>query len=61
MVVGTRTEASEENTDPNINVTVAGTGLDTFIPTIPKAHEADILAKFKYKKLTKVKMKQTFK
>ena len=30
---------------PNVNVTVAGTGLDTFIPTIPQAQYADIKAR----------------
>jgi hypothetical protein len=61
MAVETRTAAGvNENADPNINVVVAGAGLDTYIPTIPDAKDADIIAKFKYKTLTKVKGKPTF-
>ena len=62
MAVETRMGAGvNENADPNINVVVAGAGLDTFIPVIPDAKDADIIAKFKYKTLTKIKGKPTFK
>ena len=61
MAVETRTGAGvNENADPNINVVVAGAGLDTFIPVIPDAKDADIIAKFEYKILTKIKGKPTF-
>ena len=54
MVVETRTSAGE-NVNPNINVVVTGAGLDTFIPKILNAKDAGIIAKFKYKTLTKIK------
>ena len=61
MAVETRTGAgNNENADPNINVVVAGAGLDTYIPVIPDAKDANIIAKFKYKTLTKIKGKPTF-
>jgi hypothetical protein len=62
MAVETRMGAgNNEHSDPNINVVVAGAGLDTCIPTIPDKKDADIIAKFKYKTLTKIKGKPTFK
>ena len=62
MAVETRTGAgNNENADPNINVVVAGAGLDTYIPVIPDAKDANIIAKFEYKTLTKIKGKPTFK
>ena len=61
MPVETRAGANNnENADPNINVVVAGAGLDTYIPVIPDAKDANIIAKFKYKTLTKIKGKPTF-
>ena len=61
MAVETRTGAgNNENADPNINVVVAGAGLDTYIPVIPDAKDANIIAKFKYKTLRKMKGKPTF-
>ena len=63
MPVETRTRAgprNNENADPNINVVVAGAGLDTYIPVIPDVKDANIIAKFKYKTLTKIKGKPTF-
>ena len=61
MAVETRTGAgNNENADPNINVVVAGAGLDTYIPVIPDAKDANIIAKFKYKTLTKIMGKPTF-
>ena len=61
MAVKTRTGAgNSENADPNINVVVAWAGLDTYIPVIPDANDANIIAKFKYKTLTKIKGKPTF-
>ena len=61
MAVETRTgAANNENADPNINVVVAGAGLDTYIPTIPNAKDADIITNFNYKTLTKIKGKPSF-
>lgn len=61
MAVETRTRVGAGNdADPNINVVVAGAGLDTYIPVIPDAKDANIIAKFKYKTLTKIKGKPTF-
>ena len=57
MAVGTR---AKENDNPNVNVTVAEAGLDTFIPTIPEPHDAYIIVKFKYPTLTPMKGKPTF-
>ena len=37
-----------------INVTVAGAGLDMYIPTIPEVQESDIMARFKYQHLTEI-------
>ena len=60
MAVETRTGAgNNENADPNINVVVAGAGLATYIPVIPNTKDANIIAKFKYKTLTKIKGKPT--
>jgi hypothetical protein len=60
-MVETRAGAGNDgNADPNINVVVAGAGLDTYIPVIPDAKDANIIAKFKYKTLTKIKGKPTF-
>ena len=54
MAIKTRTGAGRgENADPNINVVVAGSGLDIFTQTVPDAKYADIIAKFKYKTLIK--------
>ena len=48
MPVETRADAGKnENADPNINMVVAGAGLDTYIPVIPDAKEANIIAKLK--------------
>ena len=61
MAIETRTGAgNNENADPNINVVVAGAGLDTHIQVIPDAKDANIIAKFKCKTLTKMKGKPTF-
>jgi len=35
-----------------VNVTVAGAGLDIYIPTIPEVRESDNRSKFKVKVLT---------
>ena len=45
---------------PNINVTVAGAGLDTFIPTIPEVRETDIKQQFKVKLLTEIAGRPSF-
>ena len=37
-----------------INETVAGAGLDMYIPTVPEVQEADIKARFKYQRLTEM-------
>ena len=37
-----------------INITVAGSGLDVFIPTIPEINEADIIARFRFPRLTAI-------
>ena len=61
MAVRTRTDAdASENADPNINVIVVGASLDTCIPIITDAKDADIISKFKYKTLTKIKGKPIF-
>ena len=60
MAVETRTGAgNNENANPNINVVVAGAGLDTYIPVIPDAKDANIITKFKYNTLTKIRGKHT--
>ena len=51
---------NNENADPNINVVVAGAGIYTYIPVIPNAKDANIVAKFRYKTRTKIKGKPTF-
>lgn len=56
----TKTRANKEHTVLSVNITVAGSGLDVFIPTIPKANAADIIAKSKYKKLTKIEREPPF-
>ena len=54
---------NNENIDPNVgdpqqvspapvNVTVAGVGLDIYVPTIPEIRESNIRSKFKVKVLT---------
>ena len=54
---------NHENIDPNVgnppqvnptpvNVTVAGAGLDIYIPTIPEIRESNMRSKFKVKILT---------
>ena len=56
MAVEKRAGAGRDETaDKNLNVVVAGAGLDTFIPKILNAKDAGIIAKFKYKTLTKIK------
>ena len=54
MAVNTRTSTGE-NANPNRNTVIAEAGLDTFILIIPKRKDADIIAKLKYKILTKIK------
>ena len=44
-----------KNANPTRNTVVAEAGLDTFILIIPKRKDADIIAKLKYKILTKIK------
>ena len=44
------------NLQPNVNVKVDGTGLDTFIPVIPKVQTEDIKELFKVKYLTPISM-----
>ena len=52
----TNNDENTETVPPNtVNVTVAGAGLDTFIPTIPEVRTADITAKFKIKMLPPIK------
>ena len=54
---------NDENIDPHVgdpqqvnpipvNITVAGVGLDIYIPTIPEVRESDIRSQFKVKVLT---------
>ena len=38
---------------------VSGAGLDMYIPVIPHAKDANIIAKFNYKTLAKIKGKPT--
>ena len=45
----------------DVNVTVDGQGLDIMIPTILKPNKADITAGFKFKVLTVIKCKPTYK
>ena len=63
---------NDENIDPNVgdpqqvnpsavNVTVAGAGLDIYIPTIPEIRESDIRSKFKVKVLTPLDGRPTYK
>ena len=42
------------NLQPNVNVKVDGTGLDTFVPVIPEVQTEDIKELFKVKYLTKL-------
>jgi len=62
---------NDENIDPNVgdpqqvnpsavNVTVAGAGLDIYIPTIPEIRESDIRSKFKVKVLTPLDGRPTY-
>jgi hypothetical protein len=54
-------DENAENIPPNtVNVTVAGAGLDTFIPTIPEVRTTDITAKFKIKMLTPIEGRPTY-
>ena len=55
----TRMGAGRNEHADNINMIVAGADLDIFIPTIPDTKDADIIAKFKHKTLTKIKGKPT--
>ena len=43
-----------------MNVTVAGAGLDIYIPTIPEVRESDIRSKFKVKVLTPLDGRPTY-
>ena len=52
-------KGGNENQNPNQNVIVSVSALDTLIPVIPAANEASIKAKFKHQKLTKVSGKPT--
>ena len=52
---------SNSNSSNNINVTVSGMRLDTFIPTIPKVCLTNIAAKFKIKMLIPIKGRHTYK
>ena len=45
----------------NPNITVRASGLDTYIPTIPKVNESDIKAKFKTDSITPIDGDSTFK
>ena len=45
---------------PNINVTVDGAGLDTYIPAIPEVRETDIQQQFKVKILTPIEGRPSF-
>jgi hypothetical protein len=62
---------NDENANPNVgdprqvnpaavNVTVAGAGLDMYIPTIPEVRESDIKSKFKVKVLTPIDGRPTY-
>ena len=62
---------NNENNNPNVgdpqqfnpatvNVTVAGAGLDIYIPTIPEVRESDIRPKFKVKVLTLLNGRLTY-
>ena len=44
----------------NPNITVRASGLDTYIPTIPKVNESDIKAKFKTDSITPIDGDPTF-
>ena len=43
-----------------VNVTVAGAGLDTYIPTIPEVKESDIKSKFKVQVLIPIEGRPTY-
>ena len=43
-----------------VNVTVAGAGLDTYIPTIPEVKQSDIKSKFKVQVLTPIEGRPTY-
>ena len=58
MAVSTRQSA--DNPNPNMNVQLNGTALDTFIPKIPKADHAAIKEKFKYEVLTPLEDEPTY-
>ena len=62
---------NDENIDPNVgdpqqvnpaavNVTVAGAGLNIYIPTIPEVRESDIRSKSKVKVLTLLDGRPTY-
>ena len=44
----------------NLNITVWASGLDTYIPTIPKVNESDIKEKFKTDSITPIDGNPTF-
>ena len=56
-----QTRRSAENPNPNINVQLNRTALDTFIPKIPKVDHAAIKEKFKYEVLTPLEGEPTYK
>lgn len=48
---------STENKNPDVNITIKGKGLDTFLPTISKADKVGIFVTFKFQILTKINKK----
>ena len=59
-----RRGAGDENLNPNlrnVNVTVDGAVLDIMTPTIPRSNKEDTKAGFKFKVLTVVKSRPTYK
>ena len=58
---GTDASANAPRVVPGpVNVTVAGAGLDTYIPTIPEVKESDIKSKFKVQVLTPIEGRPTY-
>ena len=53
-VTGSRTTRTATTNPPAVNVTVAGAGLDVFIPQIKETPVADILKRFKFDHLTPI-------
>ena len=52
--------SASDSKNNNPNITVRSSGLDMFIPTIPKVNESDIKAKFKTDTITSINGEPTF-